>query len=149
MIVQIIIFGFITGLVATIAMTASQYIEIAITRRAPSLTPARIVSNLFRFDLESFQEKNKWRLNNLVHWSYGIVWGVPLAFIYSFFELSLVPAIIIFSLVFWIQALIVVPASGAVPPVWRWEAKWIGLDALFHFIYGVVAALIYALLISF
>jgi uncharacterized membrane protein YagU involved in acid resistance len=146
-IVQIIVFGLLSGFLATAAMTLSQIVEIAITKRASSLTPAIAISNFFRFDLEKFSDKNKWRLNNLVHWSYGLLWGVILAAVYTVFELHLLQALAVYFFVFWIQALIVLPALHAVPPPWTWDAKWIAIDAWHHLVYALVAATVYYILV--
>jgi len=142
--------GLVSGLIGTIAMTTGQYVEIAINKRKSSFTPALIISKVFRFDLEKFDIQAKVRLNNLVHWSYGILWGAILAIIaYFFFELSLLWTAVLYFIVFWIQALIVIPLYGIAPPVWKWEAKWIGIDALHHFVYAIVAAGSFLWLISF
>jgi len=146
---QIIVLGALSGLLATALMTIGQYIEIAITKRASSFTPLNIISKIFHFNPDAFSHSTKSRLNNVVHWAYGTLWGILLAAVYYFLQPTISLAILIYFLVFWGQALIVIPAYGIAPPVWKWEAKWIFLDGLFHFIYALAAPVALISLVKF
>jgi hypothetical protein len=140
----IIFIGLVSGFMGTAAMTASQYIEIGFTKRQASLTPAIIASKLFRFDLASLQEQNRHLLNHVMHWSYGTLWGIVLALVHVAFETSVLGSVILYFLIFWIQGLIVLRVFGIAPAVWHWEKKWIGIDALHHFVYAATVAIIHA-----
>lgn len=143
MVLDVIVSGLVGGLIATASMTLSQHIEILFTRREPSITPLLIVSRLFKFKIDRYSEKERLRLSNLVHWGYGIIWGVPLALLLYLLEFSFEATVGILFLVFWAQGFSVGSISQVVPPIWTWERKWLFLDPWHHFVYSIALAVFY------
>lgn len=143
----IIITTAIAGLVGTIVMTIGQYIEIAISKRPTSYTPALAVAKIFGIDFESFSEKNKNRFNNLVHYSYGIVWAWPVPVLAFLTALTFWPLTLIYFLIVWVQGFVVLKMLGIAPWIWTWEKKWIFLEMLFKGVYALVVAATFYVLI--
>jgi uncharacterized membrane protein YagU involved in acid resistance len=126
-------------------MTATQLAVIRARGRQPSRTPAevarRIIRGVFRRDVP--EEKTE-LLNNGMHWTYGTGWGI----VYGILAPSLQgPALrngLLFGLIVWAASLVELPAMKIAPPVWETPPREVALDATYHLVYGVAAALAYA-----
>lgn len=130
------LFAIVAGFLGTVVMTIGQFIEITITHRDSSFTPAIIFSRIFRLDFNKLSQRQKGLLNYVSHFGYGAFLGIffPLfAFVISnkfFLFLG-------YALFIWIQGLITVNTFGGVEPFWRWGGKWIFIDAFHHAILAV------------
>ena len=136
----------IAGFLGTALMTVSQLIEMKITRREASFTPAIIISRIFRIPFERLSERNKVRLNWTVHIGYGTLLGltvpVLMLFIQNLFALALINFIVV-----WGQGLIMVPLLGGHSPPWKWGLKWLFLDGFHHFVLSTATAVLYLTLL--
>ncbi len=65
--------GAATGLLGTVAMTASQAIEMRVTGRKPSLVPGEVGARLARVKVRG---RKKERLSLGVHWAHGLNGGL-------------------------------------------------------------------------
>lgn len=91
------------------------------------------------------EDKDKDRFANLVHWGYGMSWGAMRG-VLGASGLRPIGATAGHMAVVWGSELAVLPALEVVPPVRRWGAKELSVDALHHCVYAVATGLAYALL---
>ena len=142
-----ILFSLAAGFLGTIIMTISQFIEIAITRRASSFTPAIISSRIFRFDFNKLNQRQKVLLNYITHFGFGTFLGIffPL---FAFLISSKFFLFLGYGLFIWIQGLVTVSTLGGVEPFWRWGRKWIFIDAFHHTVLAVFTGFFYFLILQ-
>lgn len=128
--------GLLAGLAGTAAISLSQAIEMKVTKRKPSTTPADAAEKVFAVHPDDTAAKE--RFAKLVHWAYGTSWGLfrsllgggrgarwwaPLA------QLAAIQT----------AAMVMPPRLGVAPPVSEWGAKEIGKELLHHTIYSAAA----------
>ena len=133
--------GLFAGLVGTVAMTVGQTIEMKLTGREASATPAEGVEKALPIKAPEEKEE-KLKLAQLSHFAYGTCWGVPLALLH---KTGLpVPAATLgqFGAV-WGTAMIMLPKMNLAPPVREWDAKTLLTDGLHHAIYAAAAGATY------
>jgi len=131
--------GLIAGLAGTIAITASQLIEMRITKRKASNAPADAVKKTLHIEstpgnLEEFA--------NEVHWVYGTSWGVMRGLL-SMAGLNGFAATTLHMASIWGTAVTIQPKLDIAPPLSEWAPKDIAIDLLHHAVYAVVAGLVY------
>lgn len=131
--------GLIAGLAGTIAITVSQMIEMRITKRKASNSPARAVKKALHIEATPGNNED---FSNEVHWVYGTSWGVmrgllSMAGIRGFAATSLHLASI------WGTAATIQPKLDIAPPLSEWEPKDIAIDILHHTVYAIVAGLVF------
>lgn len=131
--------GLIAGFAGTIAITISQMIEMRITKRKASNSPARAVKKALNIEATPGNNED---FSNEVHWVYGTSWGVmrgllSMAGIRGFAATSLHLASI------WGTAATIQPKLDIAPPLSEWEPKDIAIDILHHTVYAIVAGLVF------
>jgi hypothetical protein len=124
------------GLAGTAAITISQMIEMKLSKREPSSTPADAAGKVL--GVQPRDPAGKERFANVVHWAYGTSWGffraalggqrksrlwAPLA------QLAAVQT----------AAMLMLPGLDVAPPVRRWGAAAIGKEVLHHAVYAAAA----------
>jgi hypothetical protein len=67
--------GLFAGLAGTAAMTLSQIIEMKVSGREPSNSPAQLGGKLFGVEPKSKEDEQRFAL--IVHWMWGVVGGAP------------------------------------------------------------------------
>lgn len=137
--------GLAAGLAGTLAITASQAIEMKITGRSPSDTPVKAAGKVLGFEPRCQDEeqcKNKERLNNMVHFAYGTFWGEVRVLISSFGLKGWKASLLHFGLV-WSAGMVMLPSLKVAPPVTKWGFKAIITEGLQHMVYAFAAGLIY------
>lgn len=133
--------GLFAGAVGTAAMTASNTIEMNITGREPSKTPALAVCKAL--DIELKQEQQKLTFANAIHWQYGTGWGSVRGLI-DFAGLLGFPAVLAFLTAVWGTELVMLPAMGVTKPAWTWSRKEVAIDALHHVVYALATSLAFS-----
>jgi hypothetical protein len=124
--------GLLAGVAGTAAMTASSSIEARIRRREVSTAPARAASVLF--GVAPVDELGERRFNRAIHWGYGTTWGAFRGIV----DAADVPAPMapfVHFLAVWAGEQVVLPATGASTPVWKWARTEIGIDAWHHVVF--------------
>jgi hypothetical protein len=135
--------GLLAGITGTAIMTLGQWIEMRVTGREASDTPARIAEKLTGYEPAS--EAGMWRLNRATHWGYGALWGlVPVALRRLGLRGPALTAA--HSGLMWLVALALLPGMKVAPPLRRWGARAIATDLLHHAVYGLGASLTLGLL---
>jgi len=131
--------GLLAGAAGTAAITASQMIEMKIDGRKPSTAPEQAAEKVF--DIEPKDDKAKEHINQQMHWSYGVSWGIPRAILHLFGIKGSAATAIHFGAVMG-TAMVMLPSMKLAPPVKEWGAKEIAIEALHHAVYAVTAGLI-------
>lgn len=132
--------GLIAGAVATVAITLSQLIEMKINKREMSTVPADAASKVL--DVKPATKNDKQKMANEVHWAYGTTWGVARG-LFSLFGLKGLPSTALHFASVYTTALIMLPSLKVSPPVKKWGAKAIAVDAWHHLVYAAVAGLVF------
>jgi hypothetical protein len=135
--------GVAAGLVGTAAMTASTMIEMRLTGRSASPTPARAVSKVLGIKPEG--EKQEKRLNNLTHWAYGTSWGAVRG-IFGCLSCPAPAASAAHLAAVWGTGQIVLPALEVAPPITQWGARQVAADVVHHLVYATATSTTYELL---
>jgi hypothetical protein len=87
----------------------------------------------------------KSRFSTLVHWAYGTSWGVPRALL-DRAGLGPAAASAAHGGALWGSEQVMLPALGVAPPLWRWGAAEVAIDAGHHLVYTAATAVAYAAL---
>ena len=132
--------GLIAGLAGTAAITASQMIEMKLSGRKPSTTPADAASKVL--DVKAINKTKKEKFAQEVHWTYGTTWGIARSII-SLAGLNGFPATLAHFTAIYSTALTIQPALDVAPPVTKWKPKTIATGVVHHLVYAVVAGLVY------
>jgi hypothetical protein len=82
------------------------------------------------------------RFNTFAHWAYGTSWGTIRGLL-DVAGLRGAPAAAAHLGAVWSGEQVVLPATGASSPVWKWEGKEIGVDLLHHGVYAAVTSAVY------
>lgn len=132
--------GMLAGAAGTVAITASQLIEMKIEGRPPSTTPADAASKALEIKPETSEDKQQF--SQQVHWTYGTLWGVMRGLL-SLFNVKGLPATAIHWVAITGTAMTIEPSLDVAKPVTQWSAKQIATTCLHHAVYAVAAGLVF------
>jgi len=142
-IATITLITFVAGFLGTIVMTLGQLLEMKITGRSGSFSPAIAFSKIFGIDFGALTEKNKTVLNNVAHLLYGTLWAVPFTLLILAGFTDYLSMLLIYFLIVWVQGMIVAPLLDIAPPPWKWGVKSLSKDGLHHFIYALATSFVF------
>jgi hypothetical protein len=130
--------GLLAGLVGTAAMTVVSTLEMKLRKRAASGTPAKAAERVL--GVKPRGERARGRLSNLVHFTYGTLWGTMRAVFGRTLSATgvrnpLAPAAAHLAAV-WGAELIALPRLGLTPPVREWGGKEVAIDWMHHLVYA-------------
>ncbi|WP_420137516.1 PEP-CTERM sorting domain-containing protein [Sphingomonas sp.] len=131
--------GLIAGLAGTAAMSLSQAIEMRLTKRAPSATPAKAVEAATGVDVPG--DKDEARLSTAAHVAFGTGLGLGLAAIEKVPEPSRVA---LFFLGSWGTGTALITGLGVSKPPTEWDRTELATDLVHHAVYAGSAALAFA-----
>jgi hypothetical protein len=132
--------GLAAGLVGTAVMTLSQLIEMRLTGRTPSTTPAQAAGRVLGVQPRGPAEAV--RFTWLIHWAYGTLWGSVRGLLAVLGLRGFLATAAHFALI-WGSAVVLLPGLGVAPPVWRWGLKTIAIDIWHHAVYVVAVGVTY------
>jgi len=135
--------GIAAGAVGTLVMTIGQTIEMAITDRPPSATPAKAVEKLTRIELATAADEQ--RASTPIHWAYGTMLGALLA------GLDRIPGPARTGLFFasaWGGGAMLLNALGLAQPPQDQKPRDLVTDIGHHAVYAVSAGAAFALFMS-
>jgi hypothetical protein len=133
--------GLVAGAIGTAAMTVSSTLEQKLRGREASTAPADAAMKVL--GIESFcDDAAKSRFSNVVHWAYGSAWGMPRALLDAA-GLSPVAATAAHGAALWGSEQVMLPALGVAPPLWRWGAAEVAIDAWHHLVYTLATSAVY------
>jgi hypothetical protein len=135
--------GALAGLAGTAAMTASTSLESKLRSRDASAAPSEAAGAVL--GVEPKDESGKARFNNAVHWAYGTAWGAVRGLLDAIGVHGVRAAALHLGAV-WGGEQVVLPATGASSPAWKWEGKEVAIDLLHHGVYVAVTSAVYELL---
>jgi hypothetical protein len=135
--------GLLAGLVGTAAITVSQVMEMELSGREPSTTPAEAVEKVL--GIKAIDDDHKAKLAQLVHWGYGTSWGLFRSAL-EVLGLQGFGASVIHWLAIWGAALVMLPGLEVAPPAREWPVKMHVTGGVGHLIYAEAAGLIYDLM---
>lgn len=135
--------GALAGLAGTAAMTLSSTLEARLRGRGSSDTPVQAASSVL--GVEPKNEAAKSRFGNLVHWGYGTGWGTVRGLL-DVAGLHGPTAAGAHLGAVWAGEQVVLPATGASSPAWKWGMKEIGVDLFHHAVYAGATSAVYEVL---
>lgn len=130
----------IAGLAGTAAISISQLIEMKLTGRKASDSPAKAVNKVLH--VQATSEDYKPQFVQEVHWTYGTAWGLARGLM-GMAGLKGLPATAIHYAAIWGTEMTMLPSIDVAPPVTEWGGKEIATDGMHHLVYAVVAGLVY------
>jgi len=145
---SLFIISFIAGFLGTVVMTAGQEIQIRITKRPISYTPAIAFFKIFRLDFDALGNRAKGVASYAVHFAYGTAWGFPLALLYLAGFTDFIPTLIAYFLIVWIQGLVIVPLLGIAGPPWTWGLKANLFEVFFKALYTTAGLIFFMILLN-
>lgn len=135
--------GLAAGLVGTLAITASQMIEMRLRKRKPSPTPAKAVEKVL--GIEPAGPEAEKRLSTLTHFGYGTAWGAFRGLLDSAGVHDPAATALHFAAVEG-TAMVMLPALQVAPPVKEWGAQEIAVESLHHLVYVTAVGVTYGYL---
>jgi hypothetical protein len=135
--------GLFAGVAGTAAMTVSSTIEMKLSGRGASETPAQAAEKVL--DIEPEDEDAEARFSNLVHWGYGTAWGGVRGLLGSV-GLSGFPATAAHFALVWGSEQVVLPALDVSAPVFKYGGKATATDFLHHAVYATATGIAYSYL---
>lgn len=132
--------GLIAGLAGTVAITISQMIEMKITGRKGSDTPANAVREVF--DVEPVSESKSDEVSQKVHWAYGTSLGLIRSALSLAGLRGMVATAIHYVSIFGGKS-IMLPALKVAKPITEQKLKTVAIGALHHFVYAVTAGCVF------
>ncbi len=135
--------GLFAGAAGTAAMTVSSTLEMKLSGRPASETPAQAAEAVL--DVEPKNEESEGQFSNLVHWGYGTGWGGVRGLLASA-GLSGPAATAAHLGLVWGTEQVVLPALNVSAPVFKYGGKATATDLLHHTVYATATGLAYSYL---
>ena len=135
--------GLFAGAAGTAAMTVSSTLEMKLSGRAASQTPAQAAEAVL--NVEPKDDDSEARFSNLVHWGYGTGWGCVRGLLASVGLSGPLATAAHLGLV-WGAEQVVLPALDVSAPVFKYGGKATTTDLLHHTVYATATGLAYSYL---
>ena len=147
-IISLFAVSFIAGFLGTVVMTVGQEIQIRITKRPISYTPAIAFFKVFRLDFDALGNRAKGVASYAVHFAYGTFWGFPLALFYLAGFIDFIPMLIVYFLIVWIQGFITISLLRIAGPPWTWGLKKNLIEFFFKALYTTASLSFFLILLN-
>ena len=135
--------GLFAGVAGTAVMTVSSTLEMKLSGRGASQTPAEAAEKVLKVEPED--EGAEAQFSNLVHWGYGTGWGAVRGLLASAGLSGPVATAAHLGLV-WGAEQIILPALDVSAPVFKYGSKATATDLLHHVVYATATGLAYSYL---
>jgi hypothetical protein len=135
--------GMFAGVAGTAVMTVSSTLEMKLSGRSASQTPAEAAEKVLKVEPED--EGAEARFSNLVHWGYGPAWGAARGLLASVGLSGPVASAAHLGLV-WGAEQVVLPALDVSAPVFKYGSKATATDLLHHIVYATATGVAYSYL---
>ena len=133
--------GMLAGLAGTIAMTATQRLEMSLTHRSPSSVPGQVGAHLLPGrDASSAADVDA--LNGAVHWGHGVTMGAVRGLLDLAGRHGLPASALHFAAV-WGGDAMLYRALGVAELPWRWSPAELATDLLHKGVYAAGTGLAY------
>lgn len=130
--------GLFAGAAGTAAMTVSSTLESKLRKRAPSTAPSDAAGKVL--GVQPRNAAGKARFATVVHWSYGTSWGAVRGLLHAAGLDGPQAAVAHFAAV-WGSEQVMLPLLDVAPPLWKWGAEEVAIDAFHHAVYVAFTAL--------
>ncbi|HEY8402890.1 MAG TPA: hypothetical protein VIK89_16605 [Cytophagaceae bacterium] len=130
----------VAGFAGTAVLTAAQIAEMKLSKREGSTIPVETAGKVLGFSPR--KEEDKSRLNLMVHYTYGSLWGLARGLLKSFGLKSWQADLLHFAAV-WGTELVMLPSLKITPPPQKWSFKSLITDAAFHAVYAAAVGFIF------
>jgi len=87
--------------------------------------------------------------NNVMHWGYGILWGVQYGIVAASRPKPRVRAGLVLGPVVWASSYVVLPLAKVYKPIWQYDARTLAKDLSAHLAYGTGTAAAFSVLSAF
>jgi hypothetical protein len=84
--------------------------------------------------------------NNVMHWGYGVLWGVQYGIVAGSRPGRTVRRGLLLGPIVWASSYVVLPLAKLYKPIWKYDAKTLGKDLSAHVSYGLATAAAFRLL---
>jgi uncharacterized membrane protein YagU involved in acid resistance len=150
--------GLAAGVVGTALMTAyqlavrkarGQRLDTPVPRTwAEASAPAQLVKKAAELagKPRAVTKKDVPRVTNLLHWSYGIGWGIVYGVAARARGIRPVTGALGFGAALWVASYAELVPLGIYEPPWHYPPKELGLDLSYHLVYGAGVAAAHAAL---
>lgn len=135
--------GLFAGAAGTAAMTVSSTLEAKLRDRGSSSAPADAAGKVL--GVQPRDEDGQVRFSTIVHWSYGVSWGVVRGLLDAAGLGGSKAAGAHFAAI-WGSAQVMLPSLGVAPPPWKTPPKELGIDAFHHAVYAAATSVAFAAL---
>jgi len=135
--------GLFAGVAGTAVMTVSSTLEMKLSGRGASRTPAEAAKKVLKVEPED--EGAEARFSDLVHWGYGTAWGAARGLLASA-GLSGPGATVAHLGLVWGAEQVVLPALDVSAPVFKYGSKATATDLLHHIVYATATGVAYSYL---
>lgn len=132
--------GLAAGLLGTAAMTVSSTLEMKLTGRGSSDTPAQAAGKVL--GVQPRDEVGKQRFSQIAHWGYGTAWGAVRGLLEEAGIRGPAAGVVHFLMV-WGAAQAMLPGLGVAPPATEWSAEELATDLLHHAVYAAATSAAY------
>lgn len=132
--------GLVAGAAGTAAMTVAQMVEMRISGRTSSSTPAEAIERLA--GVEPKDDDAEERLATVMHWVYGTGLGALRG---ALGGLRVPPKLAdsMFFATVWGAPMAYLPSLELAPPVTEWPKEQLTVDAMHHLVYAAVVGVVF------
>jgi hypothetical protein len=85
-------------------------------------------------------------VNNVMHWGYGVLWGVQYGIVAGSLSRRRVAAAMLLGPVVWASSYAVLPLAKLYKPIWQYDAETLAKDLSAHMAYGLATAITFRVL---
>jgi hypothetical protein len=85
-------------------------------------------------------------VNNVMHWGYGVVWGVQYGIVAASLSKRRATAAVLLGPVVWGSSYVLLPVAKLYKPIWEYDAKTLANDLSAHVAYGLGTAIAFRVL---
>lgn len=136
--------GLVAGAIGTGMMTAVQMAYYKAKGMEGSSVPGEVAKRVTEGVLHrEFPEERMDTATNVMHWLYGISWGVPYALWAGSTRPGIVRGIVGGTLMVWGAAQVQLPAMKLAPPPWEYAPSSLAMDVGFHSAWALGTAVAY------
>ena len=143
-IISVFVVSFFSALLGTLVMTAGQEIEMSITGRPVSHTPAKAAFKILKLNYSKLDAQMKDIASYVVHFVYGAFWGFPLAIFYFLDFTKYLPVLFVYLVIIFAQGFITIKYLNIADWPWKWNKKWIITEVVHKVVYSIATVTIFS-----
>jgi hypothetical protein len=110
---------------------------------APGQVGKRIIEGFLQRDLPA---ESAPLVNNVMHWGYGVLWGVQYGIVAGSLSKRRLTAAVLLGPVVWGSSYVLLPLAKIYKPIWEYDATTLAKDFSAHMAYGLGTAISFRIL---